>query len=101
MTVLPLFQTAEHAAECMYPETRPQAYSTHYQLEISADSMSHSTSNPFYETRKALTTYLLLSITLKKGPSHCHARRQLQSLKLCNCTMSTSGESMKHLRQQH
>ena len=99
MTVLSLFQTAEHAAEHMYPEIRPQAYFTHYQLKISAGSMSHLTSNPSYRTRKTLTTYLLLSITLKKGPSHCYVRRQLWQLKLCNCTMSISEESMKHLRQ--
>ena len=101
MTVLSLFQTAEYAAECMYPETRPQAYSIHYQLKISADSMFYLTLNPSYRTRKTLTTYLLLLITLEKGPSHYHVRRQLQQLKLCNCTMSTSKESTEHLRQQH
>ena len=101
MTVQPLFQTAEHVAERMYPETRPQVYFTHYQLETSADNISCLTSSPFRWTRKALITSLWLLIILGKGPSHYPARKQWQQLRSLNCTMSTSGGSTEHLRQLH
>ena len=101
MTVQPLFQTTEHVAEHMYPETRPQVYFTHYQLKTSADNISCLTSSSFHWIRKTLTTSLWLLIILRKGPSHYSARKQWQQLRLLNCTMSTSEESTEHLRQLH